>query len=81
MEDEIDANLDALHGAAKRLNVVAGAMGREVDIQNGHLGRLGGKVRCPSPTHFSLEMTANSFQVDKVDDEIALNRSRLDRIK
>jgi protein transport protein SEC9 len=62
MENEIDGNLDLLHGAAKRLNHLAGAMGREVDIQNTHLDKIGGKV-------------------DKVDDEIALNRSRLDRIK
>jgi len=38
------------------------AMGEEVDAQNRHIERIGGKV-------------------DKVDDEIALNRSRLDRIK
>jgi seryl-tRNA synthetase len=62
MEDEIDANMDQLHGAAKRLNHLAGAMGKEVDSQNKHLERIGGKV-------------------DRVDDEIALNRNRLDRIK
>lgn len=62
MEEEIDQNLDLLHGAAQRLNGLAGAMGREVDSQNKHIGRIGGKV-------------------DRVDDEIALNRSRLDRIK
>jgi len=62
MENEIDSNLDQLHGAAKRLNTLAGAMGKEVDVQNQHLDRIGGKV-------------------DRVDDEIALNRSRLDRIK
>ena len=44
MEEEIDSNLDALHGATKRLNHLAGAMGREVDIQNQHLKRIGGKV-------------------------------------
>ena len=44
MEEEIDHNLDMLHGAAKRLNHVAGAMGREVDIQNKHLDRIGGQV-------------------------------------
>jgi hypothetical protein len=37
-------------------------MGKEVDAQNKHLDRIGGKV-------------------DRVDDEIALNRARLDRIK
>ena len=37
-------------------------MGSEIDSQNKHIERIGGKV-------------------DKVDDEIAVNRSRLDRIK
>jgi hypothetical protein len=44
MEDEIEQNLDMLHGAAKRLGHVARGMGREVDIQNKHLDRIGGKV-------------------------------------
>lgn len=61
MEEEIDANIGALHGAAGRLNHLARAMGNEVDSQNKHIERIGGKV-------------------DKVDDEIALNRNRLDRI-
>lgn len=30
MENEIDSNLDALHGAAKRLNALGRAMGEEV---------------------------------------------------
>jgi protein transport protein SEC9 len=46
MEDEIEQNLDMLHGAAKRLGHVARGMGREVDIQNKHLDRIGGKVCC-----------------------------------
>jgi len=62
MEDEIDQNLDLLHGAAGRLKNLSLAMGEEVDAQNRHIERIGGKV-------------------DRVDDEIALNRSRLDRIK
>lgn len=62
MEDEIDQNLDLLHGAAGRLKQLSLAMGEEVDAQNKHIERIGGKV-------------------DKVDDEIALNRSRLDRIR
>jgi hypothetical protein len=62
MEDEIDQNVDLLHGAAGRLNNLARAMGSEVDSQNKHIERIGGKV-------------------DKVDDEIALNRNRLDRIR
>lgn len=62
MENEIDSNLDALHGAAKRLNQLGRAMGDEVDTQNRHIDRIIGKT-------------------DKVDDQIAMNRARLDRIK
>lgn len=62
MENEIDSNLDALHGAAKRLNQLGRAMGEEVDTQNKHIDRIIGKT-------------------DKVDDQIAMNRARLDRIK
>ena len=40
MEDEIDSNLDALHGAAVGLKGVAGAMSKEVDSQNVHIGRI-----------------------------------------
>ncbi|KAF3001824.1 Meiosis-specific subunit of the t-SNARE complex [Curvularia kusanoi] len=62
MENEIDSNLDALHGAAKRLNQLGRAMGEEVSQQNEHLDRV-------------------SRKTDKVDDQIAMNRARLDRIK
>jgi hypothetical protein len=62
MENEIDSNLDQLHGAAKRLGQLGRAMGEEVDTQNKHLERVGGKA-------------------DKVDDQIAMNRARLDRIR
>lgn len=44
MEDEIEQNLDLLHGAAGRLNGLARATGREIDEQNRHLERIGGKV-------------------------------------
>lgn len=44
MEDEIDQNLDALHGAAGRLNQLGRAMGNEVDVQNKHIDRIAGKV-------------------------------------
>lgn len=44
MEDEIDSNLDALHGAAKRLNHLGRAMGEEVDVQNQHIDRIVGKA-------------------------------------
>jgi hypothetical protein len=60
-ENEIDNNLDQLHGAAKRLNALGRAMGQEVDTQNEHIGRIMNKT-------------------DKVDDQIAMNRARLDRI-
>ncbi|KAF2634684.1 hypothetical protein P280DRAFT_438517 [Massarina eburnea CBS 473.64] len=61
MENEIDTNLDALHGAARRLNHLGRAMGSEVDTQNNHIGRI-------------ITKTEN------VDDQIAMNRARLDRI-
>ncbi|KAF2836229.1 hypothetical protein M501DRAFT_987403 [Patellaria atrata CBS 101060] len=61
MENEIDANLDALHGAAGRLKGLSLAMGREVDEQNGHIDRITGKT-------------------DRVDDQIAMNRAKLERI-
>ena len=48
MENEIDSNLDALHGAAGRLNALARASGREIDEQNKHLERIIGKV-CSHP--------------------------------
>jgi protein transport protein SEC9 len=40
MENEIDANLDALSGAAGRLNLLARATGAEVDEQNKHIDRI-----------------------------------------
>ncbi len=61
MENEIDNNLDQLHGAAKRLNALGRAMGDEVDTQNKHIDRIIGKT-------------------DKVDEQIVMNRARLDRI-
>ncbi|KAF2099757.1 hypothetical protein NA57DRAFT_38209 [Rhizodiscina lignyota] len=62
MENEIDNNIDLLHGATGKLKGLAMAMGKEVDEQNNHIDRITGKV-------------------DRVDDEIALNRARLERIK
>lgn len=44
MEEEIDQNLDALGGAAKRLNGLSRAMGSEVEEQNVHIGRIAGKA-------------------------------------
>ncbi|BCR89591.1 putative plasma membrane SNARE protein (Sec9) [Aspergillus chevalieri] len=62
MEDEIEQNLDLLHGAAGRLNGLARATGREIDEQNRHLERIAGKS-------------------DFVDDQLAMNRDKLDRIR
>jgi ABC-type transporter Mla subunit MlaD len=61
MEDQIDSNLDTLHGLAKQLNGLGRAMGEEVDTQNKHIDRIIGKT-------------------DNVDDQIARNRLKLDRI-
>lgn len=44
MENEIDSNLDALHGAAGRLHQLAKATGAEVDQQIKHLDRIAEKV-------------------------------------
>ncbi|KAK4698122.1 protein transport protein SEC9, partial [Lecanoromycetidae sp. Uapishka_2] len=62
MENEIDSNLDALGGAASRLNGLARATGKEVEEQNAHLIRINQKSTA-------------------VDDQIAMNRARLDRIR
>ncbi|WEW58850.1 Protein transport protein S9 plasma membrane t-SNARE [Emydomyces testavorans] len=61
MENEIESNLDALHGAAVRLNGLARATGRELEEQNKRLDVITGKS-------------------DSVDDQIHMNRARLDRI-
>lgn len=49
MENEIDSNIDALHGAATRLNGLARATGKELDEQNRHLGRINNKVSLIQP--------------------------------
>jgi hypothetical protein len=57
MENEIDSNLDALHGAAKRLNTLGRAMGQEVQSQNDHLivlDRKTDKVRTSMPALTNL---------------------------
>lgn len=61
MENEIDSNLDQLHGAAKRLNNLGKAMGTELDAQKKTIDRVTEKT-------------------DRVDDQIVMNRARLDRI-
>lgn len=83
MENEIDSNLDALHGAAGRLKGLAGAMGKEVDEQNNHISRITEKVSL-NPHESPMVLRIADFfhlQTDKVDDQIAMNRARLERIK
>lgn len=43
MEDEIEKNIDELGGAAKRLNILARAMGEEADAQNQQLQKIADK--------------------------------------
>jgi len=43
MEDEIEKNIDDLGGAAKRLNILARAMGEEADTQNSQLQKIADK--------------------------------------
>ncbi|KAL8774776.1 MAG: hypothetical protein Q9209_000715 [Squamulea sp. 1 TL-2023] len=62
MENEIDANLTALSGAATRLNGLARATGEALEEDNKHLERINAKST-------------------KVDDQIAMNRARLDRFR
>ncbi|KAL8936983.1 MAG: hypothetical protein Q9211_003917 [Gyalolechia sp. 1 TL-2023] len=62
MENEIDANLTALSGAASRLNGLARATGQALEEDNRHLDRINAKGT-------------------KVDDQIAMNRARLDRFR
>lgn len=47
MENEIESNLTALHGAATRLNGLAKATGKELDIQDPHVRRTMEKVFYP----------------------------------
>lgn len=79
MEDEIDNNLNLLSGAASRLNGLARATGKELEEQNRHLDRITGKVRFSHYT--TIQACTNILQSDYVDDQIAMNRSRLDRIR
>jgi hypothetical protein len=44
MENEIDSNLDDLHGAATRLNQLSRAIGVEADTQIKHLDRVNEKT-------------------------------------
>lgn len=67
MENEIESNLDALHGAAVRLNGLARATGTELEQQNKRLDVIMGKVRFV-PSHY-----------DCID--ILINLSRLERFR
>lgn len=80
MENEIDSNLDALGHAAGRLNALARATGKEVDEQNKHIDRIIQKVFILLVDH-NINVTLTLFQSDRVDDQIAMNRARLDRIR
>ena len=62
MENEIDSNLDALHGAAGRLNQLGRAMGREADEQNKHIDRITNKVR----SFFSFFFSFHPFKFSRV---------------
>lgn len=79
MEDEIEGNLNLIHGAASRLNGLARATGRELDEQNRHLERITGKVSLLPELVFWKALT--QLQSDFVDDQLAMNRARLDRIR
>lgn len=96
MENEIDSNLDALGGAAARLNGLARATGKEVDEQNRHLERINQKSSkvddevCshlfslpPSQTleRHCLLLAAEARLIYPINKQIAMNRARLDRFK
>ena len=58
MENEIDSNLNALGGAAARLNGLARATGKEVDEQNRHLERINQKSsKVDDEVHFFALLT------------------------
>ncbi|GES57271.1 plasma membrane SNARE protein [Aspergillus terreus] len=79
METEIDQNLHLLSSAAGRLNGLAKATGREIDEQNRHLERITGKVSLEAP---SIEVyVLIVMQSDYVDDQIAMNTFKINRIR
>lgn len=44
LEQELDNNLDEIAAITGRLKILAGTAGKEIDAQNKHLDRIGGKV-------------------------------------
>lgn len=62
MEDEIERNIDDLGGAAKRLNILARAMGEEADSQNEQLLKVQGKVSLLGPLSKN-PITDSSYRV------------------
>ncbi|MCJ1411608.1 Protein transport protein S9 plasma membrane t-SNARE [Ptychographa xylographoides] len=61
MENEIDSNLDALGGAAGRLNALARATGREVDAQNQLLDRIADKT-----DRVDIGIASNRAKLDRI---------------
>jgi hypothetical protein len=61
MENEIDANLDALSGAAGRLNLLARATGQEVDEQNKHIDRIREKT-----DRVDDQIAMSKFQIPRI---------------
>ncbi|KAI9866534.1 MAG: Protein transport protein S9 plasma membrane t-SNARE [Trichoglossum hirsutum] len=61
MEDEIDSNLDALGGAAGRLNALAKATGKEVDQQNAHIERI-----IKKSDHVDDQITMNRARLGRI---------------
>lgn len=54
-------------------------MGREVDVQNKHIDRIGDKVSQISRER-ARHIIDSTKQSEKVDEGILMNRARLDRI-
>ena len=44
LEQELDSNLDEIAAISGRLKILASTAGKEIDAQNKHLDRIGGKV-------------------------------------
>ncbi len=53
-------------------------MGKELEIQNDHIDRIVEKASLSLPNR---HIVLTTLQTDRVDDQIVMNRARLDRIK